>query len=115
MWKQLHVSAFFLVHHQVVHTSLKNAVYGFEIAHANKHVIDKNTYQLHDEDQYYALQEILCKNVHIKIFYRIIQTLKLQTITDTGITGYVLKFNSRYSKRIFKMFFSRYFNEFCST
>ena len=30
MWKQLHVSAFFLGHHQVVHTSLRDAVYGFE-------------------------------------------------------------------------------------
>ena len=28
MEKQLHVSAFFLGHHQVVHTSLNNAVYG---------------------------------------------------------------------------------------
>ena len=30
MWKQLHVSAVFLGHHQVVHTSLRDAVYGFE-------------------------------------------------------------------------------------
>ena len=30
VWKQLHVSAFFLGHYQVVLTSLKNAVHGVE-------------------------------------------------------------------------------------
>jgi len=46
------------------------------------------------------------------ILYRILQTRKLQTITDTRITGYILNFSNRYSKKIFKFFFSRYFNEF---
>ena len=30
VWKQIHVSAFLLGHHQFVHTSLRNAVYGVE-------------------------------------------------------------------------------------
>ena len=71
-----------------------------KIVYANKYVTDNSTYQLHDEDQDYALQTIFPKNVHITIFHRILQIRNLQTITDTGITGYILKFSSRYSKQI---------------